>query len=111
MREDHPFGSIFVVLYLFDEQGTGVEILSRVITAGVVTVIIEHVKSDVLLCKEVEQFGVEIKFAVEVECVDILNGYWDAWCFFWFKVKCVVFPAESTGLGDVVVTGHNEFPI
>ena len=59
MREYHAFGTLFVVLYLFDEERTRIEIFSGIVAAGVVAVIVEHMECDVFLREKIEQFGVK----------------------------------------------------
>ena len=63
-----------VVADLVDQQVAGVQVLAGVVGAGVEAVVVEDVQGDLLLGQEVEQLGVQVHLAVQVEAVHVLDG-------------------------------------
>ena len=94
------------MLDLFNEEGAWIKVFPGVITPRIVAVVVEYVKGNVFLWEKVEKPCVQIKFTVEIECINILDRDWDAWGIFSLQIDGIIFPAESAGLGDVVVTRH-----
>jgi hypothetical protein len=60
---------------LLHEQGTRVDLLARQKGAGVEAEVVEEVDRDAACSREVEEPGVEVHLAEDIERVHILDGH------------------------------------
>ena len=85
------------MLHLFDEEKSGVKVLSWIIGSAVVSIVVEEVDGYLLLRKKHEELCVEVKLSEGIEAVDIVDGY----CLLpllCLKVKGVFLSFQSTAL-------------
>jgi len=95
-----------IVLHLPDQEMPGIQIIPRIIGAGIIAVIIEDMERDLLLGEEDQELAVEIHLPHHIKGFNILHGDRALVPLRIMEQQRIVLPLKLTAVEDVVLSAH-----